>query len=663
MLIKYAHVLICICAGEGSLDPPLNSDRINSAHAQSFNTSIVDPLLAEITYPEVSAAIKALKLGRSAGPDNLLAEHIKYGGPTLVKWLTKVFNRISVIEEIPSCLKAGLIIPVYKGKGKDPLLPSSYRGITLSSVIAKLYELIIRDRIYPLLNSLNLPDCLQTAYRKGLSCSDAIFATQEALLTHLREGGHPYLSMFDLEKAFDSVEHCVLLEKLIQIGLRGKSWRVISNWYVSSVSMVRIGTTLSHPIPILRGVKQGSVLSPLLFIIVVDGLLQNLRNENAGLSILGTFVGGAAHADDVRTIASSKDTVRSQTDIINRFTLQNNLKLNSAKTEIVKITRQPFYPEQINVDNCAITTVAKAKCLGVWWSHNLSAHRSIQENICKARKAFFAFGKVDAFHGHLNPLSATSIYKTCVLPILLYGSETWLLDSSCLLLLERFQYEIGRRILKLPNNFSGTVVRICLDLPSITCLLLLRKINFLAKLLSADNNSTSARVLTSAIISDPVNVSLIQQCKMLESRVGISIVDECLCSPDIATSIARALKSSVLDKDRESLLSSATTHPTAHLVAKVATNISWRLLWDQALDYGPRGTAHLQRIVHLLSQPIYDNFTCPLCLLPVDPSTSWLSHLYSSNHPITLDSNPLSEQDILDLLTNPDQNQIFNILF
>ena len=103
-------------------------------------------------------------------------------------------------------MKTGLIVPVYKRKGKDPLSPSSYRGITLSSVIAKLYELIILDRIHPVLDSLNLPDSLQTAYRKGLSCSDAIFTTQEALLTHLREGGHPYLCMFDLEKAFDFVE-------------------------------------------------------------------------------------------------------------------------------------------------------------------------------------------------------------------------------------------------------------------------------------------------------------------------------------------------------------------------------------------------------------------------------------------------------------------------
>ena len=344
------------------------------------------------------------------------------------------------------------------------------------------------------------------------------------------------------------------------------------------------------------------------------------------------------------------------------FTSVNHLKLNPSKTEIVKVTQLPFHPELIDLDqSCDITTVPEAKCLGVWWSHNLSAHRSVQENICKARKAFFAYGKIDAFHGHLNPLSATSIFKTCVVPILLYGSETWLLDSSSITLLERFQFEIGRRILKLPKSFSGTVVRICLNLPSIASIILLRKVNFLAKLLSTASSSSS-RVFISATISDPLNVSLIQQCRMLESVVGVSIVDECLRYPDDAPYIVRDLKSSISDEVRDSLLSSASNHPSAHLVAKIELKVPWCQLWDRALDLGTRGTEQLQRIVHLLSQPIYPNFTCLLCHQQVNPTTTWLSHVCASSHPITLNSRVLSEQDILNILTK-EQDNIFKISF
>ena len=105
-----------------------------------------------------------------------------------------------------------LIIPVHKGTGKDPFKPESYRGITLSSVISKLFEIILLCRLSPTLEEVGVPDFAQTAYQKGISCADAIFATQEALLTHVRDGGKPFLCLYDIEKAFDSLELPILLK-------------------------------------------------------------------------------------------------------------------------------------------------------------------------------------------------------------------------------------------------------------------------------------------------------------------------------------------------------------------------------------------------------------------------------------------------------------------
>ena len=101
-------------------------------------------------------------------------------------------------------------------KEKDFLLATSHKGITISSSLSKLLKL---NSLYPFLDEINVPDHLQTAYQKGLSCSDAIFAMQEALLIHLREGGHPCLCLFDLEKAIGSIEHSILLERLFEVGV------------------------------------------------------------------------------------------------------------------------------------------------------------------------------------------------------------------------------------------------------------------------------------------------------------------------------------------------------------------------------------------------------------------------------------------------------------
>ena len=126
---------------------------------------------------------------------------------------------------------------------------------------------------------------------QGISCADATFATQEALLTHLREGGHPYLCLFDLEKASNSIEFPVLLGHLFDIGINGRCWRLIMSWYTNAKSKVHMNGVFSHSFPVNRGVKQGSILSPILFIIVIDVLLKQFRDEDVGLSVSGNFVG------------------------------------------------------------------------------------------------------------------------------------------------------------------------------------------------------------------------------------------------------------------------------------------------------------------------------------------------------------------------------------
>ena len=104
-------------------------------------------------------------------------------------------------------------------------------------------------------------------------------------------------------------------------------------------------------------------------------------------------------------------------------------------------------------------------CVCVSVKSHLTSGASVRP---RARRQFFALGSAGGFLGHSNPLSAREVFETCVIPTLLYGAENWILDDGCLELLERFQAEIGRRILKLSRYHSGLAVRIGLSLPSMT---------------------------------------------------------------------------------------------------------------------------------------------------------------------------------------------------
>ena len=226
---------------KSSPSSPLRNATSDVSHIELTSFLNCDDLLDdEIMVEEIEGALKALKLGKSGGNDSLDPEHIYFGGDTLKLWLKKIFNTIVSLEELPASLNEGLIIPVHKGKGKDPFLPGSYRGITLSTVISKLFENILLQRLSPVLEDAGVPDLAQTAYQKGLSCADAIFATQEALLTHVREGGKPFLCFYDIEKAFDSVELPILLRQLHTIGINGKLWRLLKHWYSTSSARIRV---------------------------------------------------------------------------------------------------------------------------------------------------------------------------------------------------------------------------------------------------------------------------------------------------------------------------------------------------------------------------------------------------------------------------------------
>ena len=132
---------------------------------------------------------------------------------------------------------------------------------------------------------------------------------------------------FDLASAFDTVEFCVLLEQLFNAGIKGKCWRLIHDWYCNVTSRVKLGYSLSVPFNIERGIHQGSVLSPTLFNLVMDQLLVLLREKALGLSINGLFLGALAHADDIRTLASSIDDSIQQAATIRSFAASRGLQL------------------------------------------------------------------------------------------------------------------------------------------------------------------------------------------------------------------------------------------------------------------------------------------------------------------------------------------------
>ena len=191
------------------------------------------------------------------------------------------------------------------------------------------------ERLESVFASAGIPHVNQSAYRRAVSCADAIFATQEVVARYLRGGSRVYMCLYDLQKAFDSVEYPVLLEKLYNAGVNGKMWRLLKSWYTGGSCQVKLDGMLSQSFHVKRGVKQGSVLSPALFLLVMDPLLKQLQTSGLGLSVNRYYAGGFLHADDIRTLATSEDSLQRQVGLVKAFAAENLLRLNVSKCEIV----------------------------------------------------------------------------------------------------------------------------------------------------------------------------------------------------------------------------------------------------------------------------------------------------------------------------------------
>ena len=486
--------------------PPQYSLSLHELEASSYqeNDNILDtPFIVE----EIDAAIRHLKKNSSGWHDQLSPHHLLYSGPLVTNWICKMFNTILALEDIPAAFKRGIICPVYKGKGRDPLVQSSYRGITLTSVLAKTFEFVLLDRILPIISDARIPQLTQTAYQKGISCSEAIFACQEAISKFIKEGEHVYSCFYDLASAFDTVEYPVLLSHLKRAGITGKAWRLIRQWYKDPESAVRVKGMLSSFFTIYRGVRQGSVLSPVLFLLVMDPLLLDLKQKSCGLNIKGLYLGALSHADDIRTLSTNLNECKQQISAVSSFTSSRNLSLNIEKCEAVISPSNPGNLSTINVDGIEIPVSQSARCIGAWWSSSLSSVKWIDNNIKKARGAFFARGS-GIFHGSLNPLSSRSIVECCVFPVLLYGAESWMLNKTLLKKLESFQCEIGKRILRLPKSSANNIVRMALLWPSIRARVLCIKLSFLLKVMR-DEDSLSSQVFRSLAADDVESLVLV----------------------------------------------------------------------------------------------------------------------------------------------------------
>ena len=276
----------------------------------------------EITTSEVRTAIAKMKMGKATGPSGIGAEMLKAAGEAGVMWVTDLCNAIMKDGKVPNDWRKSWMVTVYKGKG-DALECGSYRGIKLLDQVMKVFERVLEVRLRKRVKI----DEMQFGFSPGKGTTDAIFIIRQVQEKFLAKRKDLWMAFVDLEKAFDRVPREVLWWSLRRLGADEWMVKVIKALYEGATTAVKFQSGESKEFEVQVGVHQGSVLSPLLFTIVLEALAREFR-EGLPWELL--------YADDLALLADSKEELLDKIKRWKEGLESKGLRVNMGKTKVMK---------------------------------------------------------------------------------------------------------------------------------------------------------------------------------------------------------------------------------------------------------------------------------------------------------------------------------------
>ena len=375
-------------------------------------------VLSPVTAVEVNEIILNLDSSKSIGPNSIPVKLLKILGPKISHPLATMINQSFSNGIFPSKLKIAKVVPIFK-KG-DPEISSNYRPISLLPIFSKIYEKLMHKRIYAFLKDCNILYPLQFGFQENNSIDHALISLTEEIRSSLDNRRYGCGIFLDLQKAFDTVNHGILLNKLEHYGIRGS----VLDWFKSYLSerrqFVSINGSSSSLMTTTCGVPQGSVLGPLLFLIYVN----DLPNVSKQLKFY-LFADDTNIYCDGDTLTNLAKIVNKELKSVKRWLDVNRLSLNISKTNyIIFHSTTMKIPEDISIKigRKHLTKAKYVKFLGLLLDENLSWKFHLSELSKKLARTCGIFFKIRS----LLPINTLIlVYNSLFLPFLQYGVIVW----------------------------------------------------------------------------------------------------------------------------------------------------------------------------------------------------------------------------------------------
>ena len=381
--------------------------------------------LKPVTEGQVLRLLNKLINGKATGLHNIPNRVLKESADIIGPSLTFIFNFSIMSRAFPDDLKMAKVTPAFKGGDRDDL--GNYRPISVLPTVARIFEKLVYDHMYAYFLNNDLLGDRQFGFRSLHSTALALSKVTNTWLLNLDSGRMSSVVLLDIQKAFDTVDHQILLDKLRCYGVSGDQLVFFASYLNNRQQCCNVNGKLSSTKRIRCGVPQGSILGPLLFIIYMNDL--PLAVKEADITM---------YADDTSLSKGFKSTDELKEQLIPAFCKVcewlkcNRLSLNALKTEFMimgtsqKLSNLDIYPSmtpfKLTLNNYEIRRVKKTKYLGMIVDDSLTWEDHIDYVTLKINRGIGIIRRVGQF---IPEKSLLLLYQTLIDPYFRYCSTVW----------------------------------------------------------------------------------------------------------------------------------------------------------------------------------------------------------------------------------------------